>query len=189
MTRSLLIFSTLLVSTPVLAASGGGQPEGWLTGTAFHLFNLILFVGVVAFLTRKMIPEALKNRAARIEKELNESNRLRREAQARYDELEARLNRFEAEFDQMRSDATRAGEREVALIEERATNEVAQIKAGAEKAIRDEVNAARAALHQQAVTLALSVAEEQLRGRISAADQDRLAQDLLGTVKEANGHG
>ena len=189
MTRSLLILSALLASTPVLAAGGGGQPEGWMLANLFHLFNLALFVGVVAFLTRKMIPEALKNRAARIEKELDESNRLRREAQARYDELEARLNRFEAEFDEMRADATRASEREVALIGERAENEVAQIKAGAEKAIRDEVNAARAALHQQAVSLALNVAEEQLRGRINAADQDRLARDLLGTVKEANGHG
>jgi F-type H+-transporting ATPase subunit b len=188
-TRSLFIVSALLWSAPVLAAGGGGQPEGWFTALAFHTFNLFLFVGAVAFLTRKMIPEALKNRAARIEKELDESNRLRREAQARYDELEARLNRFESEFNEMRADATRASDREVALIGERAETEVAQIKAGAEKAIRDEVNAARTALHQQAVTLALNVAEEQLRGRISAADQDRLAQDLLGTVKEANGHG
>jgi len=186
-TRALLILSALLVPGTALAA--GGQPEGWWASLGFHAFNLAVFVGLIAWLTRRVIPESLKNRAATVEKQLDESNRLRREAQARYDELEARLNRFEAEFEDMRADAMRASEREVALIGDRAEQEVAQIAAGAEKAIRDEVSAARTALHQQAVNLAIQVAEEQLRGRISATDQDRLAQDLLGTVKEANGHG
>ena len=35
----------------------------------------------------------------------------------------------------------------------------------------------------------MKLAENQLKGSVSAADQDRLAQDLLGTVKEMNGHG
>ncbi len=187
MTRALTLL--VLLALPATAFAAGGQPEGWLKAVAFHAINVALFIGAIVYLTRNMVPDALKNRAGRIEKELDESNRLRREAQARYDELEARLNRFESEFEEMRAEAARASEREVAMIDDRAVQEAAAIRASAEKSIRDEVTAARTALHKQAVELALQVAEEQLRGRISAADQDRMAQDLLGTVKEANGHG
>lgn len=192
MSRALTFLIALALPTVAFAAGGSEvphQPEGWFMGLAFHTFNLALFIGVVVYFARSMISDSLKNRAAQIGRDLEESNRLRREAQARYDEFEARLNRFEAEFDEMRSEAVRSTEREVALIEDRATTEVAQIKDGAQKAIRDEVQAARTALHQQAVVLAMQVAEEQLRSRVTGADQDRLAQELLGSMKEANAHG
>ncbi len=187
MRRSLLLIALVL---PGVALASGGEAGGppW-SGIIFHAINLALFVGVVVWLTRNAIKDSLRSRAATIEENLEESNRLRREAQARFDEIDARLSRFETEFDQMRAEAGKASEREVEHIGERAEQEVAQIKAGAEKAIRDEVKAARSALHQRAVELAMNVAEEQLRNRITADDQDRLAQELLGSMKETNGHG
>ncbi len=192
MTRPLIALVLLVLPTAALAAGGGvGQPEGWYVDLAFHAFNLVLFVGLIVYLARGVITEALKNRSAGIAKDIEESNRLRREAQDRCDAFDARLNRFEVEFDEMRAEASRTSEREANLISERASQEVAQIKDGAEKAIRDEVTAARAALHRQAVELAMQGAEEHLRGQINSDDQERLAQELLGSMqmKEVNGHG
>jgi F-type H+-transporting ATPase subunit b len=188
-TRVTITIAVWVLPSVALASGSAGQPEGWYGDLAFHAFNLAFFVGLVGYLAKGVISDALKNRSATIQKDLEESNRLRREAQARYDELEARLTRFEAEFDELRAEAGKASLREVDMIQDRAAQEVAQIKEGAQTAIRDEVSAARTALHQHAVSLAMQVAEEQLRNRISSADQNRLAQDLLGSMKEANGHG
>ena len=104
MTRPLIALVLLVLPTAALAAGGGvGQPEGWYVDLAFHAFNLVLFVGLIVYLARGVITEALKNRSAGIAKDIEESNRLRREAQDRCDAFDARLNRFEVEFDEMRA--------------------------------------------------------------------------------------
>ena len=180
------IVAAALLVVPSVALAGGAMP---VKEMGFHLVNLIILLGIIVYFAKTPVLTALKNRSATVASHLEESNRLRKEAQDRFDELDARLSHFGSTLDSMRNQAVADAEAEAVAIAKKTDEDVARIKATAEKTIRDETNAAKVALQHEAVELAVKLAENQLKGAVSAADQDRLARELLGTVKEMNGHG
>jgi len=152
--------------------------------------NLFLLLAILTFLARNALKEALKNRSKTIETHLEESNKMRREAQDRFDRLDARLSRIGGEVDKLQQDAAASAERETAMIREEAEAEAQRIQEAAEKAIRDEVQAAKVALQREAAGLALGLAEEKIQSKVTDTVRDRLDSEFLGSVKkEANGHG
>lgn len=169
------------------AAEGhGGIP---LHDIGVHALNFTILVTVLFLLLRGPIRDALRNRASGIKAELEEANALRKAAQDRVDELETRIRGFEKLVEELKAEGAASAEREADLIAERAEREVELVKASAERTIREETRKARGALRQQAVDLAVRIAEEQLRSRIDEKDQERLAQDFLSTVKGETAHG
>jgi F-type H+-transporting ATPase subunit b len=152
--------------------------------------NLFLLLAVLTYLARNSLKEALKNRSKTIETHLEESNKMRREAQDRFDQLDARLSRIGGEVDKLQQDAVASAKKEAAMIREEAEAEALRIQEAAEKAIRDEVQAAKVALQREAAGLALGLAEEKIQSKVTDTVQDRLDSEFLGSVKkEANGHG
>lgn len=192
-----IAFATLL---PVVSWAAGGDShsaEGHADGhgaiplhdIGIHALNFTLLVAVLFFLLRTPVRDALRNRASGIKAELEEANALRKAAQDRVDELESRIRGFEKLVDELKAEGAASAEREASLIAERTEREVELVKASAERTIREETRKARGALRQQAVDLAVRIAEEQLRSRITEQDQQRLAQDFLSTVKGETAHG
>ena len=179
-----------LALAPAAAFAAGGHSEGMPTQKMiFHGINLALLLGFLFWVTKNPIRDALRNRAATVKQDLEESNQIRKEAQDRFDQLDARLSRFEETVSGLKADATREAEAEAARIAEQTEAEVARIASTAEKTIRDETIAARAQLRREAIELAVKLAEENLRGRITSADHDRMARDLLGAVQNENTNG
>lgn len=194
MLRHLVTLALLLLPAAVFAAGGGGghgdahaipwKEMGW------HAFNLAILGGILFRFAGGPIRDAVKDRALTVKRDLDESHALRKEAQDRFDELEARLARFEQQLEETRTEAAAEAEAESRRIAEKTAEEVAWIQQAAEKTIRDEMVHARRSLQREAVELAVTIAGETLASRISADDQDRMARDLLGAVnQEANDHG
>jgi F-type H+-transporting ATPase subunit b len=183
--RTLFLISFMLFPGVALAS-----PELPWDKMGLHAANLAILVGALVYFTRGPIKDALANRAGRIRKALEESHQLRKDAQDRFDSLEAKLLHFGQQMEGMKAEATKDADREAAHIATQATADVERIRAATEKAIRDETQSARNQLRREAVELAVKVAEQNLRTRITAEDEARLASDLLGTMKhEVNGHG
>ena len=152
----------------------------------WHLLNLLVLVGGIAFLARKPVAAALRDRFLGIKKDLDESAEVEQVARSRYEELERRLASFEDEVAQMKADAAKAAAVEKQEADARARDAVARVKESAERTIRDEAARATRALRAEAVDLAVQLAEETLRNEVGAADRQRLARDLLTTLG-ANG--
>jgi len=193
MTRLLTILLALAVPAIALAAGGGGHGEAhaipWKE-MAFHAVNLAILVGGIVYFAKAPVMDSLKNRSARVRKDLEESHTLRKDAQDRFDDLEAKLARFEQQLEETRAEAATEAENEARAIAAKVEEEVAWIKEAAEKTIRDEIVNARSSLQREAVELAVQIAEETLAQSISAEDQDRMARDLLGAVAgEVNANG
>lgn len=187
--RVALLLAIAIAPAAALAA-GGGHAEGVPTREMiFHGINLALLLGFLFWVAKSPVGDAVRNRSAVVRQDLEESNKLRKEAQSRFDELDARLSRFEETVDEMKAEAAREAEAEAARIAEQTEVEVARVAATAEKTIRDETVQARTALRREAIELAVKLAEENLRGRITAADHDRMARDLLGAVQNENTNG
>jgi F-type H+-transporting ATPase subunit b len=117
---------------------------------------------------------------------LEESNQMRKEAQHNFDELSARLSHMEKEVEELRTEAAASAEREAELIATQTDADVKRIEEAAGLTIQNETDKARRALRKEAVDLAVKIAEEKLKAELSDKDQKTLAQDFLGSLKEAN---
>ena len=187
-----LLFIGLLIAVPawLLAnletfPSGSSIPWGFI---ARHAFNLALLLGLLAALLRKPIGNAVKARASNIRVAIDEAQALRKDAEARYEMLEGRLSRFEGEMQQMKAEATKHAEQERDAILAQAQREAQAIKNAAEHTIRDETARARQALQQEAVLLAMQLAEERLRSQVASADNQRLTREVLDSMNAAKGN-
>ena len=189
-TLMMLLLPAIALASSGEAGHGGGIP--WKE-MVWHGFNLAVLAAVLYRFAAGPIRDAVKDRAMTVKKDLDESHALRKEAQDRYDELEAKLAHFEQRLEETRTEAATEAEAEAKRIAEKTAEDIAWIREAAQKTIRDELAHARRSLQREAVELAVTIASETLAGRISAEDQDRLARDLIGTVsapeQEANRHG
>lgn len=156
-----------------------------------HAFNLALLGGLLFWFGRRPISDALKTRATELRKELTEAARARDEAQAKYEALAARLQGFEAEVAQMRAAAHAEAQADEAQMVARAEAEADRIAIAADRTIAEELRRARVALRNDAVAIAVRLAEANLKGQIQADDQRKLARQFLDTLSAsgANTHG
>lgn len=190
MTLTLLPLTLWTALLGGVAWAGGGEHGGPpMTAIAIHAVNFVLLVGILVFVARTPLSDFLKMRSGRIRKDIEDAARAQAEARSRYEDLEARLNNFERQLADLRAEGEADAAREAALLEERTRQDLRQIEANAERVIREEVRKAKVALQAQAVDLAVRVAEEQIRGQMTPADHDRLAQEFLGAVRKETAHG
>jgi len=175
----------LLFVSNAFAAGAGDPPD--LNAIAFHAINLFLLIGLLTFLLRNKIKDALANRAIRIRTDIDDSNRLRKEAQQRFEDLEARLDGFERELDKMKVDAESEAATEQQAILSRAEEDAARIAEAAQRSIRDETDRARQALRREVAELSVGMAREKLSAAVTSDDQDRLTGDFIETVEGKNG--
>lgn len=189
---SALICSLLL---PSVAFAAGGEHGGvpW-DKIALHAVNFVILVGGLYFVGRTAINDAVRNRTLAIRNELDEAVRAKAQAQAQFDVLQARLDGFVAELATLRAEGVAESEREAEYIAERTKRDVELTKSNTERIIRDETARARVRLQQDAAELAVRLAEELLKGRMTGDDQSRLAREFLDVVnqdakKETVAHG
>lgn len=164
------------------AVEGGAHGEGpavpW-TALGLQAFNLVLLFGVIAFFGGGKIRDAMKDRSAEIKHDIDDSNRLRKEARERFEELDWRLAGFEQRLVEMKAEAEAEAEVEKAAVLERADREALRLQEAAQRTIRSETAKARMALRKDAVTLAVKLAEERIVANVGPDDDGRLAGDFF----------
>lgn len=178
--------SRILVLLPLVAlstaafAGGDGIP---LQKIGLHALNLVILLGLIGFLTRKMIKDGLGNRAAEIRTAIEASDTALAAAQQKADALEAKAAGFEQLLAEMRAEAEAEAKAERDTLLAKADAEAESIKAGATRSIRNESERARNTLRREAAQLAVELAAEQVAARISDDDHTRLTRDFLGALK------
>ena len=180
---TLFLFLTSAAHAAEGAGDSGADAIPW-GPIAFHAMNLLILLAIIYRFAGKGIRDAVADRATRIRRDIDSSAATHSDALARYQALEERLSRFEAQLSGMRTEAEReaAGEREAILA--RGEKDAAQILDAAERTIRAEVARARAELRREAIGLAVRIAEQQLSASLKSEDEDRFAQEFLRSVRE-----
>jgi F-type H+-transporting ATPase subunit b len=187
-----------LLTTLALAAEGehgGGEAHGAAEAhgipwdqIAFQSVAFVVFIGLLVYFARRPIGDALKNRALEVSRHIEEAQKARDEASARYAEIESRLVSLDRRVEEMKAEAAAEAEKEAARIRERGHEDAARIQATAERTIREEGDRARTQLRAEAVSLAVQLARESLKRQVTPEDQERLARDFLAAVdKRQNG--
>lgn len=185
--------STLLWAGLALASEGGAHGEAETHGIPWGTLiitglNLVIFLGLLGWLARRPLADALANRASTVRKSLDEAARLQDEAQARFSEVESRLVALDRRIEELKREAEADAAREEVRLHERAEQDARRIRDTAERTIREEAESARQVLRGEASVLAVQLAREIVRRNLTADDQERLARQFLAAVDKEPAH-
>lgn len=144
------------------------------------LFNFAVIAGGIAYLMKKYLPGAFRNRSASIQRGMAEAQKASEDAQRRLGEIETRLSRLDAEIAAMREAAEREAASEEAKIRAAAEQDTRKIIESAEQEIAAAANVARRELKAYAAGIAVELAQQQLQldGRTDEALVKSFASQL-----------
>jgi F0F1-type ATP synthase membrane subunit b/b' len=143
------------------------------------LINFVILMAMYYSLGKKPVAQALKDRRASIAKEIEEADKIRKEAEARAVVYQEKLKNLEAELKETRAALVEAGKTERARIVREAEEKAARMEKDAAFLVEQEVKQLRVDLTREAVEMAVAAAEDLLKKRVAPADQERLAEDYL----------
>ncbi|MEC7947439.1 MAG: ATP synthase F0 subunit B [Myxococcota bacterium] len=182
--------SNVAALTPLLAASGvalaGGDGGIPFEKIGLHALNLVILLGVLGFVTRKLVRNGLIRRAANIREAIEASDRAQAAARERYAALETRLAGLEGQLATMRQEAETEAAAERALLIEKADIEAAALRANVARTVQAEAERARQRLRRHAAELAVQLAADQVVGSITDDDHVRLTRAFLASVQEGS---
>ena len=156
---------------------GYPPPYGWA------LVNFVVFLGILSRILWKPIKAGFIERHGKIKSELGEAQRLRKEAEAQLAEYTRKVAHVDQEVETLLAQLRKEAQSDRARIIAAAEEEARRLKGEAEKQIEIEIERARAVLRHETVQAALKAAEEILRTRITADDQQKLAERYLASVE------
>lgn len=159
-----------------------------LTSLGFHFLNFVIYGGLMLAFARPVIRDGLRARAAGIKTGIAEATKLRDEAVARDEAVTKRLAALSQEIADMAARAESDAKAEEARIVARAESAARAAGDTAKRQIADEGARARRAIRDDAVLLAVELAEGILKSQLQAGDQKRLADEFLNTLKSEGRH-
>ena len=174
------------------AAHDGHEGHGELTFSSLirnrefqgTLVNFTVLLFLIGWVIRKKGNPALAARRAEVEKELEEAQRLRADAEKRHMETATRLEKLDEEMLQIRGDMIKAGEAERDRIVAQAEEKAARMRKDTTFLIEQQIKQLRNELTQQAASAAVIAAQELLTERTTDSDQDQLAEAYLNRLDE-----
>ncbi len=160
MKRTATVLTMLVPLGHAVAAAGAGAHDHTLL---WKWVNFAILAGILGYMISRRAGAFFGGRTQEIQQGIREASRLRREAEARAEEIERRLAGLPAEIEQLR----RAAQEEIAAEGERVRREteaaLAKIRAQGEQEIAFIAGAARQQLKAYCAELAVKLAEEKLR--------------------------
>lgn len=167
-----------------------GCAEVWgRTPFVAKVVNFGLLLAVLGLAVRRPAKSYLRERRIAVEENLAEAQRLKKEAESKYQEYADRLQKLDQELERLRHDMVKAGEAERDRIVKEAEHKAARMRRDTEFVIEQQMKQLRADLTQEAVENAIVTAEKVLREQVTAEDQKRLADNYLEQLRESAGHG
>lgn len=158
----------------------GGVPS-WLPRTV----NLIIFFGALYFLLRKPTREFFQQRYTEIRAALERAAKEKEAAQIRLAEIDARLNKLDAEIAEIRSQAEKETIAERERIETQSRQDAEKLRVMAQREIESAKNSALAELQQFTATQAVAMAEQMIRRELTADDDARLFNRMTQEIQKA----
>ncbi len=162
----------LLLTAGASAAEQHAASHGPAHVDLWKLANFVLFAGVAVYLLRKPAGAFFRSRTEEIQRAIREAAAFQEQAEARCAEIEQRLAGVSEEIENLRRQAAREAAAEQERFEQQMREDVRKIRAEAEQEIEAMVNSARQRLRAEAAELAVALAAEQIRQRLTPEDED-----------------
>ena len=165
----------LMVPAALAATEGGGEGNLELWKVA----NFLLLAGGLGYLIGKHAGPFFAARSKKIREDMTQADEMRQEAEARVGAVERRLANLESEIAALRSESEQEAGSETERMKQQTVDEMAKIRTHAEHEIASAGKAARMELKRYSAQLAIHLAEQKVRGRITPDTQDALVREFV----------
>jgi len=164
------------------AAQGGGETTARLLDLLYRSINFIIFFGVIFFLLKKPLKQFLADRRDSIQKELQDLEAKKEEANREFQTLEKRISNIKEEREAILAEYKAEAEKEKQKIIDNAQKMASRIVDQAQNTIQQEIQKAGQSLRQEMSETAVRMAEELLKKNITENDQKLLIGEYLAKV-------
>jgi F0F1-type ATP synthase membrane subunit b/b' len=172
---------------PASAAAGehksaaAGEKHEEEPNILWRWLNFAILAGGLGYLIAKNAPAFFKSRTAEIQRGIADATEMRQKADERAAAMDKRMANLEAEIADLRTHAKSEIVAEANRVGIETVELLAKIQAHAEREIASAAKGATLQLKAYSAKLALDLAEEKLRGRMTpATDRDLIGEFLKG---------
>ena len=168
----------IVFAASLLAQSGQEVETGdpWL---GWKWANFLILAAGLGYLIRKHAPAFFQQRSREIQLGISEATKTKQEAEARAAVIERRLAGLESEITKLRAEAREEIAAEGGRISRETIHRLQRIQAQSTQEIELMSRAAKAELRKYSAELALDLAQQRIRGRMTKEAQDSLADKFL----------
>jgi F-type H+-transporting ATPase subunit b len=181
-----LLFLGLMAAVPVWAQVAAQEAhEKTKSGLSPTLESILLWVnfailvGGLAYLVKKYGAPFLAARSQKISQDIVEAARVRKDAEARSAEVDRRLANLESDLAALRVESQKELESQRRHAAGRSAAEMAKIHEHAEQEIAAAGKLARLELKRYSAELALALAAQKIRARMTSNTQDALVSGFV----------
>jgi F-type H+-transporting ATPase subunit b len=181
MRTSCVLIAIILCFTvgAALAASGEGESPWNFTMLLWRVINTAVLIGLLVYFLKKPLSKFFSERKTQIQRDLDEAREQQRKAEELIQEYKQKIAGMEQELDKLRSELKKSAEAEDQKMIANAEKMAATTVEAARLAAEQEVRNAKIALKNEAVDLALKLAETMIREKINEADRQRIVEEYL----------
>ena len=179
---SRLALLAVCVATFAFAQEKGAEGEGGAL-QLWKWVNFLLLAGAIGYVIAKQAPAFFTARTEQIGKDMAEAQAERKAAEQKAAEVDRRLANLEKEVASLRAEAQQQAAVETERMIQHTAAELAKIQSHAEQEIVSAGKAARLELKRHAAELAIGLAEQKIRARMTPDTQDALVQGFVRDLK------
>lgn len=177
MTRLTRLLAWVVLAAPAALAAEGGESGGGVD--IWKIANFLLLLGFLAYLIGKNAGPFFAARTSKIQEDMAQADKMRQDADARVAEVERRMANLESEIAALRAESEMEAGSETERMRQQTVAEMAKIRANAEREIAAAGKSARLDLKRYSAHLAVELAEEKVRGRVTPDTQDTLVREFV----------
>ena len=145
--------------------------------------NFALLAGALGYMIGKNAGPFFESRTQQIKRDMLESAAARKAAESRVAEVEQRLANLESEIAALRAESQKELTGEAERMSQQIAAEIAKVQTHSEQEIVAAGKAARMELKRYSAHLAVSLAEEKIRNRMTPGTQAELVQSFVHNLK------
>jgi len=176
---SFAVFLWLASAALVGAQENAQTKENAEPGIAWKWANFAILAVGLGYLVRKYLPPFFRSRTAEIQQGITEAQQMKRDAEARAAQVEARIQKLGDEIEQFRAQSREEMRQEGERIQQETAKQLGHLEQQAQQEIEAAGKAARRELKDYAAKLALDLAGERVRARLNAGTETALVDGFI----------
>lgn len=156
---------------------------GQLKFASQHLFNLIVFIGILYYFLKDIVVKFFSNRSKKISKEIQEANAIILSSQEAYNNSSQKISLIESELTDLRNSIDLTTNRKTKEIIDNASFVANKIKADTEDIIKLESSRLQFEVENIILNKALEIAKVEISKDITNEKDSQLILSFLSEVK------
>jgi F-type H+-transporting ATPase subunit b len=164
------------------AAEEGDKPEdGKLE--IWKIANFALLAIGLGYMIYKNLPPFFRTRTATIQQGIAEAQQIKRDAEKRAAETDAKVAALGQEIEKFRTESREEMQRESERIRQETARQIARLQQQAQLDIESAAKNARRELRNYAAGLSVELAEQRIRGRLDATSESAILDWFVADLK------